>query len=90
LQKQARQMQILKKKLLEYTCAETAKVNSLQIMKSAPTTSLPGFKGYEYLVSGEVEWPTGCTEFGTAVPSGYKEKFENKTVALIKSNAGWQ
>ena len=81
---------IEKKVLLEYTCAETAKVNSLQIMKSSPTTSLLGFKGYEYLVSGEVEWPTGCTEFGTAVPSGYKEKFENKTVVLIKSDAGWQ
>ena len=81
---------IEKKILLEYTCAETAKVNSLQIMKSSPTTSLLGFKGYEYLVSGEVEWPAGCTEFGTAVPSGYKEKFENKTVVLIKSDAGWQ
>jgi hypothetical protein len=81
---------IEKKVLLEYTCAETAKVNSLQIIKSSPTTSLLGFKGYEYLVSGEVEWPSGCTEFGTALPAGYKEKFENKTVVLIKGEGGWQ
>ncbi|MEO8765642.1 MAG: hypothetical protein ABI416_15185 [Ginsengibacter sp.] len=81
---------IEKKILLEYTCAETAKVNSLQIVKSSPTTSILGFKGFEYLVSGVVEWPSGCTEFGTALPSGFKEKFENKTVTLIKSNEGWQ
>jgi hypothetical protein len=81
---------IEKKVLLEYTCAETAKVNSLQIIKSSPTTSILGFKGYEYLVTGEVEWPSGCTEFGTAVPAGYKEQFENKRVVLIKSNQGWQ
>jgi hypothetical protein len=81
---------IEKKILLEYTCAETAKVNSLQIIKSTPTTSLLGFKGYEYQVSGEVEWPGGCTEFGTSVPAGFKEKFENKTVVLIKGDEGWQ
>jgi hypothetical protein len=81
---------IEKKVLLEYTCAETAKVNMLQIIKTSPTTSILGFKGYEYLVSGEVEWPSGCTDFGTALPSGYKEKFENKTVVLIKSDEGWQ
>src|SRR5450631_4080682 len=76
--------------LIEYTCAETAKVNSLEIVKSSPTTSLFGFKGYEYIVSGEVEWPTGCTEFGTSQPSGYKEKFDNKRVVLIKGEEGWQ
>ena len=81
---------IEKKILLEYTCAETAKVNSLQVIKSEPTTSLLGFKGFEYLVSGEIEWPSGCTDFGMAMPSGYKEKFENKTVVLIKSDEGWQ
>jgi len=81
---------IAKKILIEYTCAETAKVNSLEIIKSSPTTSLFGFKGYEYIVSGEVEWPTGCTEFGTSLPSGYKEKFDNKRVVLIKGEEGWQ
>lgn len=81
---------IAKKILIEYTCAETAKVNSLEIVKSSPTTSIFGFKGYEYIVSGEVEWPTGCTEFGTALPAGYKEKFDNKRVVLIKSDDGWQ
>ena len=81
---------IEKKVLLEYTCAETAKVNSLEIVKTSPTTSVFGLKGYEYLVSGEVEWPSGCTEFGTGLPSGYKEKFENKTVVLIKGDEGWQ
>ena len=81
---------IEKKILIEYTCAETAKVNSLEIVKSSPTTSLFGFKGYEYIVSGEVEWPTGCTEFGTSLPSGYKEKFDNKRVVLIKGEEGWQ
>lgn len=81
---------IEKKVLSEYTCAQTAKVNSLQIIKSSPTTSLLGFNGIEYLVSGEVEWPAGCSEFGTALPAGYKEKFDNKTVVLIKGDEGWQ
>ena len=35
---------IEKKILLEYACAGTAKVNSLQIIKSSPTTSLLGLK----------------------------------------------
>jgi hypothetical protein len=81
---------IEKKILLEYVCAETAQVNSLEIVSSSPTTSLFGYKGYEYVVSGEVEWPTGCTQFGTSLPSGYKEKFDNKRVVLIKSEDGWQ
>jgi len=81
---------IEKKVLLEYTCAETAKVNSLQIVKTSPTTSIFGLKGYQYLVSGEVVWPSGCTEYGTSVPAGYKESFENKMVVLIKSDEGWQ
>ncbi len=81
---------IEKKILIEYTCAETAKVNSLEIVSKSPTTSLFGYKGYEYVVSGEIEWPTGCTEFGMALPSGYKEKFDNKRVVLIKGENGWQ
>jgi hypothetical protein len=81
---------IEKKVLLEYTCAETAKVNALQVLKSTPTTSIFGLKGYEYLVSGEIEWPSGCTEFGTGLPPGYKENFENKRVVLIKGEDGWQ
>lgn len=81
---------IEKKILLEYTCAETAKVNGLQVLKSTPTTSIFGLKGVELLVSGEVEWPSGCNEFGTGLPAGYKENFENKRVVLIKSDEGWQ
>lgn len=81
---------IEKKILFEYACAETAKINSLEIVKSSPTTTLFGLKGYEFIVNGEVEWPAGCTEFGTSLPSGYKEKFDNKRVVLVKSEQGWQ
>ena len=81
---------IERKILLEYVCAEKAKVNSLEIVSTSPTTSLFGYKGYEYVVSGEIEWPTGCTEFGTSLPSGYREKFDNKRVVLIKGEDGWQ
>ncbi len=81
---------IEKKVLLEYVCPETAKVNSLEIIKTEPATSIFGLKGFQYVVSGEVEWPKGCTDFGTGLPAGYKEKFDSKTVTLIKTEEGWQ
>ena len=83
---------IEKKILVEYACPEKANVNGLEIVKTAPATSLFGLKGYEYeyIVSGEVECPSGCTDFSTSLPPGYKEKFENKRVVLLKGEEGWQ
>lgn len=81
---------IKNKILTEYVCPEMARVNSLHILKTSPTDPIFGLKGYQYIVSGEVEWPKGCTEFGTTLPAGFKEKFENKTVVLIKGENGWQ
>ena len=82
---------IKKKILLEYICAETAKVNELRILSTKDAVAIFGNKGYEYAVSGEVEWPDGCREFGSGLPPGHREKFENKTVFLIKGNDGeWQ
>ena len=81
---------IAKKVLMDYVCPETAKVNSLKVLKTSSTTSIFGLKGYQFVVSGEIEWPEGCNEFGTGLPAGYKEKFDNKSVVLIKSEAGWQ
>jgi hypothetical protein len=80
---------IKKKILLEYICAETAQVNNLRILSTKDAESIFGTnKGYEYLVSGEIEWPGGCKEFGSGIPPGSKEVFDNKKVFLIKGNDG--
>ena len=82
---------IKKKILLEYICPETAKVNDLKILSTKDAVAIFGNKGYEYRVSGEIEWAEGCREFGSQLPPGHTEKFDNKTVFLIKTNDGnWQ
>jgi hypothetical protein len=81
---------IKRKLLMDYVCAETATVNGLKINSTKDAESIAGFKGYQYSVSGEVEWTKGCAEFGTGIPPGFTEKFENKQVILIKSDEGWQ
>ena len=81
---------IKKKILLDYTCPETVQVSSITINSTKEATSFIGLKGYEYTVSGEVVWKDGCNEFGTSLPPGYKEKFENKKVVLIKGDEGWR
>ena len=82
--------QISKKVLMEYTCAETAKVISLQVVNSAETKTIMGGKALEYTVSGAVQWPKGCTEFGTGVSPGYTENFVNKRIFFAKTDEGWQ
>ena len=82
---------IKKKILLEYICPETARVNDLKILSTKDAEAIFGNKGYEYRVSGEIEWTGGCREFGSQLPPGHTEKFENKTVFLIKTDDGtWQ
>ncbi len=81
---------IAKKVLMEYICPETAKVNGLKIESTKDAESIMGMKGYQYIVSGEVEWKEGCKEFGAGIAPGYTEKFENKSVTLIKTDEGWQ
>jgi hypothetical protein len=81
---------ITKKILLEYVCPETAKVNDLKVLDKKETQSIFGLPALQYVVSGEVEWTTGCNEaFGT-LPAGYKEKFDRKIVTLVKGEDGWQ
>jgi hypothetical protein len=81
---------ISKKILLEYVCAETAKVNNLKILKTEETESTGGPHVFTYTVSGEVEWPDGCKEMSTNTVAGTKEKFE-KQVMLSKTEGGnWQ
>jgi hypothetical protein len=79
---------IKKKILLDYVCAETAKVNNMQILSTKDAVAIFGNKGYEYEVSGEVEWTDGCREYGTRLDPGFTEKFEHKRVFLIKGNDG--
>lgn len=81
---------IEKKLLMEYVCAETAKVNGLHIDDTKDAESIIGLKGFQYTVSGEVEWKAGCSDYGTRIQPGFTEKFENKTVTLIKTDDGWQ
>lgn len=82
---------IKRKVLLEYVCYETAKVNNLEVIEEKDAQALSGNEAYEYVVSGEVEWPSGCREFGTGIPVGGKEKFNKKSVFLVKTDKGdWQ
>lgn len=75
---------IKKKVLLDYVCAETAQVNDMKIVSVKDAESIFGLKGYEYQVSGEIEWTNGCRQFGAGLPPGHKERFEDKRVFLIK------
>ncbi|MGB8191342.1 MAG: hypothetical protein WCF67_05450 [Chitinophagaceae bacterium] len=79
---------IKKKILFEYVCNENAAVNNLQILNTKDAVAIFGNKGFEYEVSGEVEWKNGCREFGTNIQPGFTEKFERKTVFLIKGEDG--
>jgi hypothetical protein len=81
---------ITKKILLEYVCPETAKVNDLKVMDTKETQSIFGLPALQYVVSGEVEWTTGCDEAFGNLPAGYKEKFDRKIVTLVKGEDGWQ
>ena len=81
---------IKKKILLEYVCNETAKVNDLKILKTEETETVVGNKAYKYTVSGEVEWPDGCTEFGTRLEPGRKETFEKVVYLGSDGNGKWQ
>ncbi len=81
---------INKKILLEYVCAETAKVDDLKILKTEETESTGNPPIFRYTVTGEVAWPDGRTEMGTNTAAGAKEKFK-KEVTLAKTDDGdWQ
>jgi hypothetical protein len=81
---------IKRKIVLDYACPETVQVSNMEISSTKETTSFIGGKGYEYTVTGEVFWKDGCNEFGHSLKAGYKEKFENKIVILIKGDEGWR
>ena len=76
--------------LIDYVCNETAKVHGLKVINTEKTENMMGGDAWRYTVSGEVEWPEGCREFGTGVQPGTREKFE-KTITLSKTDSGdWQ
>jgi hypothetical protein len=81
---------ISKKILMEYGCAEIAKVNNLKILKTKETESTGGPHVFNYTVSGEVEWPEGCKEMGTNTTAGTKEKFERQVVLTKAEDSNWQ
>jgi translation elongation factor EF-1beta len=81
---------ISKKILLEYICADNAKIDGLKIIDEKETQSLFGLPAIQFTVSGFVEWIDGCDETFGMLPRGYKEPFTNKLVTLVKSNDGWQ
>ncbi len=64
---------INKKILLEYVCAETAKVSDLKILKTEETGSTGNPPVFRYTVSGEVAWLDGCTEMGPNTTAGAKK-----------------
>lgn len=81
---------IKKKILLEFVCNETAKVNGLKILETEETETVAGRKAYRYKVSGQVEWPSGCTEFGTRLEPGRTEEFEKNIYLGSDGNGNWQ
>ena len=82
--------EISQKLLLDYVCRETAKVNHLKILRTEKTESTGQPTIFHFSVSGEVEWPTGCTEFGTNTPPGTKEKFERLVTLYETENGSWE
>lgn len=75
---------------MEYVCMETAEVENFKVIDKRDAETVSDAKGYEYTVSGEVVWKDGCKEFGTGTPPGFKEKFENKKVYLVKTEGEWR
>lgn len=69
---------------------ETAEVENLDVKDKQEAETVSDAKGYVYTVSGEVVWKDGCKEFGTGTPPGFKEKFENKKVYLVKVDGEWR
>ncbi|HYF30637.1 MAG TPA: hypothetical protein VD993_05935 [Chitinophagaceae bacterium] len=81
---------IKKKILLEYVCNETAKVNSVTILKTEETETIVGNKAYKYTVSGEISWPDGCTEYGTRLEPGRTDQFEKVIYLGNDGDGNWQ
>jgi len=82
--------QMAQRILYQYTCAENAKVVSLKVVDSKETTAIDGSKVVEFKVSGSVQWPNGCNDFGSSLPPGHTVPFENKTILFAKTDDGWQ
>jgi len=84
------QKDIEKKLLQNYVCSETAKVSRMKILKTEETQSTGGPHIFNYTITGEIEWPEGCTDKATNTPPGSKEKF-SRIVTLYKSDDGkWE
>ena len=81
---------ITAKLLQQYVCAGAAEVNNLKILKTEETKSTGGPHIFRYTVSGEVEWPNGCTEKGTNTPPGTKERFERLLTLYKAEGGGWE
>lgn len=75
---------------MEYVCPDAAKMTNLKMLNKKDAEGISGAKGFTYTVSGEVEWKKSCDESINQTPAGFKEKFENKTVVLIKGENGWR
>ena len=81
---------IERKLLLDYVCAETAKVRDLKILKTEETESTGGPHIFNYSITGEIEWPDGCKEPSTNTPAGTTEKF-SRLLSLYKTEEGnWE
>ena len=81
---------ITNKLLEQYVCADAAQVNNLKILKTEETKSTGGPHIFRYTVSGEVEWPKGCTEKGTNTQPGTKERFERLLTLYKADDGGWE
>ena len=71
---------------MQRNCRE---VNGLKVLKTEETETVVGNKAYKYTVSGEVEWPKGCTKYGTRLEAGRKEEFEKVVYLGSDGNGNW-
>lgn len=75
--------------LKQYDCSDHAKIISFKVENSAPIPEYMGTKGYEFIVSGQIEWTADCQSLFQVIPAGHIEAFQDKHVVLVKMDNGW-
>jgi len=79
--------EIRNKILQEFICPGNATIEEMKIISTEEMTSYDGDKELRYTVTGEITWPDGCSDFGTGLQPGAKERFQ-KTVTLSRDDEG--
>jgi hypothetical protein len=79
--------EIRNKVLQEFICPANATIEEMKIVSTEESIDYSGDKTLRYTVTGEVAWPGGCSDFGTGLHPGARERFQ-KTVTLSRDDEG--